>query len=83
MKCKIVKTFSVLYYYEYSACVFLQDLKTPKTGSGTDAGEVTASTWQYFEEMHEVLGSRPSVDPPVVVSSFTEEEPITISMVMF
>ncbi|KAK9971236.1 hypothetical protein ABG768_024610 [Culter alburnus] len=30
--------------------------------------------------MHEVLGSRPSVDPPVVVSSFTEEEPITISM---
>ncbi|XP_016327895.1 uncharacterized protein LOC107677489 [Sinocyclocheilus anshuiensis] len=57
-----------------------KDLKTPKTGSGTDAGEVTASTWQYFEEMHEVLGSRPSVDPPVVVASFTNEEPITILM---
>ncbi|XP_065096812.1 uncharacterized protein [Paramisgurnus dabryanus] len=57
-----------------------KDLKTPKTGSGTDAGEVTASSWQYFEEMHEVLGSRPSIDPPVVVSSFTDEEPITLTM---
>ncbi|XP_065150153.1 uncharacterized protein [Paramisgurnus dabryanus] len=57
-----------------------KDLKTPKTGSGTDAGEVTASSWQYFEEMHEVLGSRPSIDPPVVVSSFTDEEQITLTM---
>lgn len=49
------------------------ELRTPKTGSGTDSGEVTAATWHYFEEMHEVLGDRPSVDPPVVVSSYNED----------
>ncbi|CAM4560706.1 unnamed protein product [Leuciscus chuanchicus] len=57
-----------------------KDLKTPKTGSGTDAGEATAATWQYYEDMHEVLGARPSVDPPVVVASFTDEDPVTILM---
>ncbi|KAM9475908.1 uncharacterized protein Hap1MRO34_011628 [Clarias gariepinus] len=57
-----------------------KDLRTPKTGSGTDAGEVTAATWQYFDAMHEVLGARPSVDPPVVVASLTDEEPTAIVM---
>ncbi|XP_078018913.1 uncharacterized protein LOC144458933 isoform X2 [Epinephelus lanceolatus] len=47
-----------------------KDLKNPKTGSGTDGGE---STWKYFQEMHEVLGGRPSIDPPLVVASFTAE----------
>ncbi|CAM4640023.1 unnamed protein product [Leuciscus chuanchicus] len=47
--------------------------------SGTERGEVTAATWQYYEDMHEVLGARPSLDPPVVVASFYED-PTTILM---
>lgn len=39
--------------------------------------------WQYSEDMHEVLGSRPSVDPPVIVSSFNDEDPVTIITVRF
>ncbi|CAM4568665.1 unnamed protein product [Leuciscus chuanchicus] len=57
------------------------ELRTPKTGSGTDQGEVTVATWQYYGEMHEVLGARPAMDPPVVVPSFQPaEDPITILM---
>ncbi|CAM4572532.1 unnamed protein product [Leuciscus chuanchicus] len=56
-----------------------KELRTPKTGSGTERGEVTAATWQYYEDMHEVLGARPSLDPPVVVASFYED-PTTILM---
>lgn len=64
----------------------MQELRTPKTGSGTDAGETTASTWQYFEDLHEVLGSRPSMDPPVVVASYGPDaepfiDPSTLLMV--
>ncbi|CAM4569819.1 unnamed protein product [Leuciscus chuanchicus] len=55
------------------------ELRTPKTGSGTERREVTAATWQYYEDMHEVLGARPSLDPPVVVVSFYED-PSTILM---
>lgn len=54
-------------------CV-LQELKTPKTGSGTDGGEETAASWQYYQDMHEVLGGRPSIDPPLLVASFSPEE---------
>ena len=57
-----------------------QDLRTPKTGSGTDSGEVTVANWQYFDAMHEVLGARPAIDPPVIVSSL---DPMTILMVKF
>ena len=51
----------------------LQDLKNPKTGSGTGGGEMTAASWQFYGDMHEVLGSRPSIDPVVVVASFSED----------
>ncbi|CAM4634959.1 unnamed protein product [Leuciscus chuanchicus] len=58
-----------------------KELRTPKTGSGTDQGEVTVATWQYYGEMHEVLGARPAMDPPVVVPSFQPaEDHITILM---
>ncbi|XP_056441352.1 uncharacterized protein LOC130378667 [Gadus chalcogrammus] len=50
-----------------------RELRTPKTGSGTDRGEVTAANWQFFEDMHEVMGDRPAMDPPVVVASFSED----------
>lgn len=73
--------FSLLVLYNIGFCL-LQELKTPKTGSGTDAGETTASSWQFYEDMHEVLGSRPSMDPPVVVSSYVPDDgPVTLVMV--
>ncbi|CAL8234675.1 unnamed protein product, partial [Arctogadus glacialis] len=50
-----------------------KDLKSPKTGSGTGEGEVTAASWQFYRDMHEVLGSRPSIDPVVIVASFSED----------
>lgn len=60
----------------------MQELKTPRTGSGTDAGETTASTWQFFDDMHQVLGARPSMDPPVVVPSYgPDDDPVTLLMV--
>lgn len=66
-------------------CVcLLQELKTPKTGSGTDGGEVTAATWQFYGDMHEVLGARPSMDPPVVVASYgPDADPTAIVAVRF
>ncbi|CAL8338506.1 unnamed protein product [Boreogadus saida] len=57
-----------------------KDLRTPKTGSGTESGEVTVATWQYFDLMHEVLGARPAIDPPVLVSSI--QDPMVILMEM-
>ncbi|XP_065812636.1 NACHT, LRR and PYD domains-containing protein 5-like [Labrus bergylta] len=59
-----------------------EKLKTPRAGSGTDAGEVTAATWQFFGDMHEVLGARPSMDPPVVVASFGDADPTAIHLEM-
>ena len=61
-------------------CLFFQDLRTSKTGSGTESGEVTVATWQYYDLMHEVLGARPAIDPPVLVSSI-QEDPMVILMV--
>ncbi|CAL8311145.1 unnamed protein product [Gadus morhua 'NCC'] len=56
------------------------DLRTPKTGSGTESGEVTVATWQYYDLMHKVLGARPAIDPPVLVSSI--QDPMVILMEM-
>ena len=53
-------------------CLLLQDLKTPKTGSGTESGEKTAANWPFYGDMHEVLGARPCIEPPVLVASFNE-----------
>lgn len=44
-----------------------------KAGFGADGGEVTPVTWQYFDDMHEALGGRASLDPPVVVASFSAD----------
>ncbi|XP_034096646.1 uncharacterized protein LOC117562844 isoform X3 [Gymnodraco acuticeps] len=46
-----------------------KELKTPPTGTGTDAGEATAATWSWFSLMHEAIGSRPSMEPPVLMDS--------------
>ncbi|XP_030283420.1 G8 domain-containing protein DDB_G0286311-like [Sparus aurata] len=60
----------------------VKDLKVPRTGSGTDSGEKTASTWPYYAEMHAILGGRPAIDPPVIVASFrpAEEDPTALLM---
>ncbi|CAL9697565.1 unnamed protein product [Knipowitschia caucasica] len=55
-------------------------LKLPKTGSGTADGEQTASNWKFYEDMHAVLGGRPSIDPPVLVASFTQPGPTELLM---
>ncbi|KAM7383700.1 hypothetical protein PAMA_011181 [Pampus argenteus] len=57
-----------------------KELKTGKSGAGTDAGEVTATNWQYYEDMHEVLGARPCMDPPLLVDAGAEEEDIPTTM---
>ena len=46
-----------------------QELKTPPTGTVTDEGESTAATWSWFSLMHEAIGSRPSMDLPVLMDS--------------
>ncbi|TKS69443.1 hypothetical protein D9C73_003507 [Collichthys lucidus] len=57
-----------------------KELKTGKSGAGTDAGEVTATNWQYYKDMHEVLGARPCIDPPLLVDAGAEEEDIPTTM---
>ncbi len=50
----------------------------PPTGAGTDQGETTEDSWQWFHLMHEAIGSRPSITPPVLIASCTgEDEPTT------
>lgn len=41
----------------------------PKTGSGTDRGGNTVTTWQYYEDMPKALGGKSSIEPPLVVAS--------------
>ncbi|KAM4523772.1 uncharacterized protein V3H82_001917 [Fundulus diaphanus] len=50
-----------------------KDLGMLKAGFGTDGGEVTTVTWQYFDDMHKVLGDTSSLEPPVVVASFNAD----------
>ncbi|KAK5927670.1 hypothetical protein CgunFtcFv8_012803 [Champsocephalus gunnari] len=46
-----------------------KELKTLPTG--TDEGEAaTAATWSWFPLMHEAFGSRPSMEPPVLMDSW-------------
>ena len=50
--------------------------------SGTDSGKETAATWQYYQDMHEVLGGWLLIDPPLLVASFTpEEDPLSLLLV--
>ena len=52
-----------------SPFITIKDLTLPKTGSGTDAGEVTAASWIFYAAMHEAIGQRPSVRPVYLFSS--------------
>ena len=44
-------------------------MRCPATGTGTNRGEATAATWPYFAAMHEAIGGRPSIDPPILMDS--------------
>ncbi|XP_059211483.1 trichohyalin-like isoform X1 [Centropristis striata] len=46
-----------------------KDLKNPPTGVSTEGGETTAASWKWFELMHEAIGDRPSVTPPVLIAT--------------
>ncbi|XP_057694500.1 uncharacterized protein LOC130917274 isoform X2 [Corythoichthys intestinalis] len=53
-----------------------KELKTPCSGGGTDEGQETATTWQYYEDMHAVLGGRAAMDPPLLVDACAEGDTI-------
>ncbi|KAI2643034.1 Formin-like protein 14 [Labeo rohita] len=44
-----------------------KELRCPPTGTGTDGGEATAATWPWFSAMHEAIGGRPSIEPPILI----------------
>ncbi|XP_042275557.1 serine/arginine repetitive matrix protein 2-like [Thunnus maccoyii] len=46
-----------------------KELRRPPTGSGTDQGEETPATWSFYLDMHEAMGSKSSVTPPVLIAS--------------
>ncbi|CAL8249943.1 unnamed protein product [Arctogadus glacialis] len=46
-----------------------KDLKNPPTGVSTEGGQTTAASWKWFELMHEAIGDRPSVTPPVLIAT--------------
>ncbi|CAL8238124.1 unnamed protein product, partial [Merluccius merluccius] len=46
-----------------------KDLKDPPTGLSTEGGKATAASWKWFDLMHEAIGDRPSVTPPVVIAT--------------
>ncbi|CAM4597151.1 unnamed protein product [Leuciscus chuanchicus] len=51
-----------------------KDCKCPGTGEGV-SGKSTAETWPWFLLMDEVLGQRPSNNPPVLIASLPEDKP--------
>ncbi|KAF4108874.1 hypothetical protein G5714_009947 [Onychostoma macrolepis] len=53
----------------------ITELKCPPTGAGTESGEATAATWPWFILMDEAIGGRPSISPPVLISSSIQNEP--------
>lgn len=46
----------------------LQELRNPPTGTGTSQGELTATSWPYYEAMDAVLGERDIMSPPETFS---------------
>ncbi|KAF3844219.1 hypothetical protein F7725_013560 [Dissostichus mawsoni] len=51
-----------------------KDCKYPGSGEGV-SGKPTAASWPWFVQMDEVLGQRPSIRPPVLISSIPEDTP--------
>lgn len=53
--------------------ILFQELRCPPTGTGTDSGEATAATWPWFSAVHETIGGRPSIEPPILIDSCDAE----------
>uniref|UniRef100_A0AAV2JV18 Myb/SANT-like DNA-binding domain-containing protein n=1 Tax=Knipowitschia caucasica TaxID=637954 RepID=A0AAV2JV18_KNICA len=51
-----------------------KDCKCPGTGQGVE-GNPTAGTWPWFGIMDEVLGQKPSINPPVLIASIPDARP--------
>ena len=48
-------------------------LKCPRTGVSTEGGEATAASWKWYSLMDEAIGGRPSVTPPVLIASSSQD----------
>ncbi|XP_044193689.1 uncharacterized protein LOC122971204 [Thunnus albacares] len=46
-----------------------KEVKAPRTGVNTEGGEATAANWKWFDTMDKVIGRRPSITPPNLISS--------------
>ncbi|CAL8257701.1 unnamed protein product [Arctogadus glacialis] len=46
-----------------------KDWRKPQSGVGTEDGKATAAPWKWYSEMDGILGQKPSISPPVVISS--------------
>ena len=44
-------------------------MRKPQSGVGTEDGKATAASWKWYSEMDGILGQKPSISPPVVISS--------------
>ncbi|KAL3972578.1 N-acetylgalactosaminide alpha-2,6-sialyltransferase (sialyltransferase 7C) [Sarotherodon galilaeus] len=51
-----------------------KDCKYPGSGEGV-SGKPTAATWPWFSLMDKVIGQRPSIRPPVLLSTLPEDTP--------
>ncbi|XP_039458800.1 uncharacterized protein LOC120434572 [Oreochromis aureus] len=51
-----------------------KECKYPGSGEGV-SGKPTAATWPWFALMDEVIGQRPSIRPPVLLSTLREDTP--------
>ncbi|XP_041838851.1 uncharacterized protein LOC121638256 isoform X1 [Melanotaenia boesemani] len=50
------------------------DLILPRTGAGTEGGQVTAATWPFFEAMHDAMGARDSIRPLSLIATAVDTE---------
>ncbi|KAM3608120.1 uncharacterized protein V6R79_019415 [Siganus canaliculatus] len=57
-----------------------KELKAPRTGVSTEGGETTAATWKWFQVMDEVMGQRPSITPPNLITSAMACEPVAAAV---
>lgn len=62
-----------LFFFLHFAVLSVQDLKCPKTGVSTEGGETTATSWKWYSLMDEAIGGRPSITPPVLIASLSQD----------
>ncbi len=51
----------------------LLEQKAARTGVSTEGGETTAASWKWFDAMDEVMRQRPTITPPVLITSWVEQ----------